>query len=182
MTRGEWSKGQKIIACWVLVVLAISIWLFINRQFDGERQRKASTDHATALATVLKRNQAITDYIPSLSEWIKGGLLEGKQLRKPYPTLDEIEKRIGKANKTETLTPPGKQAELVIARWYYGSGPDQTDLALEAEFVEEGGIWRLSGVSFWRGKEASGNELEYIGRDVLFWKGTRYKKRQLEPL
>jgi hypothetical protein len=174
--RSGWSSHNKS-AFWTLSVMVIPVCVFIGCHLGDSQKKKAATDHEAALAAVLKRNQAIAEYIPSLSEWVKSGSLEGKQLRKPYPTLDEVETGIGKPGKTESLAPPGKPAELMTARWYYGPGTGQTDLALEAEFLNEGGAWRLNGISFWRGKDAPGNTLEYIGRDVMYWKETRSKKR-----
>ncbi len=177
VTRGECGDGHKLTGYWFLSVAVIPVLLFMSCQLDEKLQKKLAADHAAALAAVLKRNQAIADYIPSLSEWVKSGSLEGKQLRKPYPTLEEMEKRIGAPNNAETPAPPGTPARVMPARWYYGSGTDRADLALEAEFLEEGGAWRLIGISFWRGRDSSPNTMEYIGRDVMFWKETRYNKR-----
>ncbi len=177
MTRSEWGRDHRKTGSWSLLLAVILVALFMCCQLDEKRQKKVDADRATALAAVLKRNQAIADYIPLLSEWVKSGSLEGKQLRKPYPTLDEMEKRIGTPNNKEALAPPGKPAKLMTARWQYGSGTDRADLALEAEFLEEGGTWKVVSISFWRGKDSSANTMEYIGRDVMFWKETRYKKR-----
>ncbi len=172
------SGGQRKTTTWILIVLAVVVLVFVYRRMDENRQVESAADHEKAQAALLKRNQAIVDCIPSLSEWVRDRSLEGKQLRKPYPTLEEIEKRIGKADKTEALGGEEKQAELTIARWYYGAGTDQADLALEAEFLNEGGTWRLNGITFWRGRDAPGDTLEYIGRDLMYWKETRTSRRQ----
>lgn len=159
------------------LAMMVLVSLLIGCQIDEARQRKLAADHATALEAALKRNKAIADYIPSLSEWIKSGSLEGKQLRKPYPTLDEMAKLISTPDYPESIAAPDKPASVMTARWYYGAGRERSDLALEAEFLEEGGTWRLIDISFWRGRDASANTMEYIGRDVMFWKETRYNKR-----
>jgi hypothetical protein len=177
VTKSEWKRGHKK-AGFLLIFMAVTLVTpFVCCQMAQKQQKNADADHAAALANMLKRNQAITDLIPSLSEWIHNPSFEGKQLKKPYPTLDELKQRIGAPNNTETLAPPGKPATLMTARWYYGTGTDRADLALEAELLEEGGIWRLNGISFWRGKGFGANTMEYIGRDVMYWKGTRYDKR-----
>ncbi len=178
MTASKGSGGHRKTIAWILIVLAVVVSVFIYRRLADNRQLESAAEHEKSLAALLKRNQSIVDCIPTLSEWVRDRSLEGKQLRKPYPTLEEIEKRIGKADKTEALGSPGKPAELTIARWYYGPGSAQADLALEAEFLNEGGTWRLNGITFWRGKDAPGDTLEYIGRDLMYWKETRTSRRQ----
>ena len=101
----------------LLIAVVVLVSPCISCQMGEKQQKAAAADHAAALATMVKRNQAITDLIPLLSEWVKSDSMEGKQLRKPFPTLDELERRIGAPNTTETLAQPGRQAELMTARW-----------------------------------------------------------------
>jgi hypothetical protein len=176
VARNQWSSGNLKAGFRLFPVVVILGFPLLSCQM-GQSKKNVTGDQAAALASMLKRNQAITELIPSLSEWVHSDSLEGKQLRKPYPSLEEFGQKIGAPNNTDSLARPGKPAELLTARWYYGQGTDKADLGLEAEFLKEGETWRLNGISFWQGKDYSANTMEYIGRDVMYWKGTRYPKR-----